>query len=101
MPKPYSVDRSQQAYKDLIETVNEVRIALPQQALPRKGLYELEFVEPAKAPDHAAGSSTDLADAVAGVVGYLSLLGRGELSESETIPLPPRTITEMIGLLHR
>jgi hypothetical protein len=98
LPNPYSVDRSPQAYKDLLEAVNEVRVALPRYALLRRELRELEFIEPGKAPDHAIGASKDVADAVAGIVGYLSLFGHGELHVPETMLVDPREITEMAGL---
>jgi hypothetical protein len=100
LPKPYSVDRNPQAYKDLLEAVNEVRIALPRYALLRRELRELEFVEPGKAPDHpiGTGASKDVADAVAGVIGYLSLFGHGELRDEHTVPITAEEINEAFGL---
>ena len=86
LPKPYSVDRSPQAYKDLLEVVNEVRVALPRYPLLLRELKQLEFVEPGRAPDHPVGDgSKDVADPVAGVVGYLAAFGHYELRASGVI----------------
>ena len=90
LPKPFSVDRSAQPYKDLLESVNEVRVALPRYALLRRELRELEFIQPGKPPDHRVGSSKDVADAVAGVIGYLSVFGHGRLGEAAVIPITSR-----------
>jgi hypothetical protein len=98
LPKPFSVDRSPQPYKDLLETVNEVRVALPRYALLRRELCELEFIQPGKPPDHRVGSSKDVADAVAGVIGYLSVFGHGRLREAAVIPITSETVVELSGL---
>lgn len=70
LPKPYSVDRSPQGYRDLLEAVNEGRVVMPRYAILRRELAQLEFVEPGRAPDHPIRGSKDVADALAGVVGY-------------------------------
>jgi hypothetical protein len=97
LPKPYSVDRSPQAYKDLLESINEVRVALPRYALLRRELRELEFIEPGKAPDHPRGDghSKDVADAVAGVVGYLSVFGHAELQMPESQIITPDEVRQL------
>ena len=79
LPKPFSVDRTPQPYKDLLEAVNEVRVAMPNYPLLLKELEQLEFTEPGKAPDHPLtdDGSKDVADSVAGVIGYLSVFGHG------------------------
>ncbi len=97
LPKAYSVDRSPQAYRDLLEAVNEQRVVLPQYALLRRELRELEFVEPRKAPGHPLGGSKDVADAVAGVVGYLSVFGHGELRQAETVFVHPDDVSALAG----
>jgi hypothetical protein len=90
LPKPYSVDRSPQPYRDLLEGVNEARVLLPKYDLLRKEMRELERVEPNSAPDHPIGAgSKDVADPVAGVVGYLSVFGHAEL-EAEGIEIYDR-----------
>jgi hypothetical protein len=86
MPKPFSVDRSVQPYRELLEGVNEGRVALPRYALLKKEMREMEVVEPGTAPDHPIGGSKDVADPVAGVVGYLAVYGHAILD------MAPKTI---------
>jgi hypothetical protein len=100
LPKPYSVDRSPQAYKDLLEAVNELRVTLPRYPLLLKELKQLEFVEPGKAPDHPIGDdgSKDVADPVAGVVGYLAAFGHYQLAPEGTITMNREDLAERYGL---
>jgi hypothetical protein len=80
MPKPFSVDgRSAQPYTELLESANEGRVKLPRYELLRKELRELEVIAPGAAPDHPLGGSKDVADPVAGVVGYLAAFGHAVL----------------------
>lgn len=79
LPKPFSVDRSPQPYRELLESTADRRCLLPRYELLRKELREVEFVEPGHAPDHPIGGSKDVADPVAGVVGYLAAFGHAEL----------------------
>jgi hypothetical protein len=87
LPKPFSVDRTPQPYKDLLEAVNEVRVALPNYPLLLKELKQLEFTEPGKAPDHPLtdDGSKDCADPAAGVVGYLAAFGHYKLDPGGVI----------------
>ena len=80
IPKPFSVDRTAQPYTDLLEAVNDRRIAVPRYTVLRTELRGLERpLIPGNAPDHSDGSSKDVADAVAGVIGYLTAYGHTEL----------------------
>jgi hypothetical protein len=79
LPKPYSVDRTPQPYRELLEAVADGRVAMPAYALLRKECRELERMEPGKAPDHARTGSKDVADPCAGVIGYLAAFGHAEL----------------------
>lgn len=72
--KPFSVDRTVNAYQDLKEAINEQRILLPDYWPLRSEMERLEDI-PGRAPDHPVNGSKDLSDAVAGVVGYLSQYG--------------------------
>jgi hypothetical protein len=81
LPQPFRVDGSAvQPYREVLEGMNERRVHVPRYALLKKELRELEVVEPGKAPDHPGGGSKDVADPVAGVVGYLSSHGHAELT---------------------
>lgn len=72
--KPFSVDRTSGPHQELKEAINEQRVLLPDY-LPL--IYEMNRLEdiPGKAPDHPPGGAKDVADAVAGCVGYLSEVG--------------------------
>lgn len=88
VPKPFSVDgRSTQPYRELLEGCAEHRIALPRYPILRRELRELEMWEPGQAPDHPATptGSKDVADGVAGVVGYLAAFGHTELAPSGAV----------------
>jgi len=86
LPKPFSVDRSVQPYRDLLEGVNEERVLLPKYGLLRKEMRELESTKPGHAPDHPKGTGTkDALDAVAGVVGYLSAFGHAVMAMPEQV----------------
>lgn len=78
LPKPWSVDGGATLpYRELLEGINDDRISLPNTEILRKELRELENTEPGRAPDHPAtdDGSKDVADACAGVVGYLAVFG--------------------------
>ena len=80
LPKPFSVDGSNtQPYREALEAFNERRALLPRYALLRRELRTLETTEPGHAPDHQPGMSKDVADCVAGVIGYLSAYGHALL----------------------
>lgn len=81
IPKPFSVDRNDMAYRELREAMNERRVALPRYELLRREMRQLESTSPGKAPDHAVGGTKDSSDATAGVVGYLSAFGHAVLSD--------------------
>ena len=85
IPKPFSVDRSPQPYRELLEAVNEGRVLLPKYELLRKEMRELESTKPGHAPDHAKLSTKDVCDAVSGVVGYLSAYGHAILGVPEQV----------------
>ena len=72
--KPFSVDRTVNAYQELKEATNEGRILVPDYWPLKSELERLEDI-PGRAPDHPVGGSKDCSDAVAGVVGYLSQYG--------------------------
>lgn len=72
--KPFSVDRTVNAYQELKEAVNEGRILVSDYWPLRSEMERLEDI-PGRAPDHPVGGSKDCSDAVAGVVGYLSQYG--------------------------
>ena len=72
--KPFSVDRTVNAYQELKEAVNEGRILVPDYWPLRAEMERLEDI-PGRAPDHPVGGSKDCSDAVAGVVGYLTQYG--------------------------
>jgi hypothetical protein len=98
LPKPYSVDRSPQAYRDLLAAVNEGRVAMPRCALLRREFAGLEFVERGRAPDHQVGGSKDAADAVAGAVGYLSVFGHAELVVPQDAAITAEEVLDLYGL---
>jgi hypothetical protein len=100
LPKPWSVDRSPQPYKDLLEAVNEVRVAMPNYPLLLKELKQLEFVEPGKAPDHPLGDdgSKDVADPVAGVIGYLAAFGHYQLMAGGVITVTREDLERQYNL---
>lgn len=98
LPKPYSVDRSAQPHRDLLEAVNEGRVAMPRYALLRKELSQLEFTEPSRAPDHPVGGSKDVADAVAGAIGYLSVFGHAELVAPQDLAITGSEVLDSLGL---
>ncbi len=80
LPKPFSVDgRSVQPYRELLEAANEGRVAIAKYELLRRELREVEVVDPGFAPDHPIGGSKDVADPVAGVIGYLAAFGHAAL----------------------
>lgn len=102
MPKKFSVDGgSDQPYRELLEAVNEARIALPRYLLLRKELVELEVVAPGQAPDHQVGGSKDTADPVAGVVGYLSAFGHAMLGDPLEGRVLHREDLEQMGAVDR
>jgi hypothetical protein len=80
LPRPFSVDRTDGPYRELLEVVNENRIRLPNYEHLRKQMRELEYVGPGHGPDHPVMGQKDVADPVAGVVGYLATYGHAELS---------------------
>ena len=79
LPKPFSVDRQVAPYRELLEGMNEQRVALANYPLLRRELSQLEIVEPGKPPDHPLDGSKDVADPCAGVVGYLAQYGHAVL----------------------
>lgn len=79
IPKPFSVDRTPQPYNELLEGIGERRIFLPRYTILRTEMRGLERLIPGDAPNHADGSSKDVSDAVAGVIGYLAAFGHAEL----------------------
>ena len=85
VPKAFSVDRTPQPYTDLLEGVNERRIFLPRYTILRTELRGLEKLLPGEAPNHADGASKDVADAVAGVIGYLAVHGHAELGNEGVV----------------
>jgi hypothetical protein len=76
--KPYSVDRTVLPHQELKEAINEQRIALANYPILTHELTRLEDIW-LKAPDHPVGGSKDVADAVAGVIGYLTEFGHADL----------------------
>ena len=100
LPKPFSVDRTPQPYKDLLEAVNEVRVALPNYPLLTKELKQLEFTEPGKAPDHPLtdDGSKDVADPVAGVIGYLAAFGHYKLMPGGVITVTREDLEKQYNL---
>jgi hypothetical protein len=81
-----------------LEVVNEVRCSLPNYPLLRRELKQLEFIELGRAPDHPAGGTKDVADAVAGAVGYLSRFGHAELRPAESVSVPTETVIKLLDL---
>ena len=77
-----------------------MRVAMPNYPLLLKELKQLEFVEPGKAPDHPLtdDGSKDVADSVAGVIGYLSVFGHGRLRYAAVTPITAKTVVELSGL---
>ncbi len=100
LPKPFSVDRSPQPYKDLLESVNEVRVGLPNYPLLLKELKQLEFVEAGHAPDHPLSDdgSKDVADPLAGVVGYLAAFGHYKLMAGGVITVTREDLEKQYDL---
>lgn len=98
IPKPFSVDRSPQPYRDLLEGVNEERVVLPKYALLRKEMRELESVKPGHAPNHPKTGTKDSLDAVAGVVGYLSAFGHAEMTMPEEISIDRTDIEKTLDV---
>jgi hypothetical protein len=87
LPKPFSVDgRSVQPYRELLEACNERRCAVPKYSVLREQLRQLELVGPGMAPDHPIRGGKDVADAVAGVVGYLAAFGHAVLVGPGDVP---------------
>jgi hypothetical protein len=83
--KPFSVDgHSPQPYRELLEGLREHRIALRRYWILRRELRELETIGPGLAPDHplTPTGSKDVADGVAGAIGYLAAFGHAELTPS-------------------
>lgn len=88
LPKPFSVDgRSAAPYRELLEATNERRVALPRYNVLRGQLRQLEMVGPGLAPDHPMTGAKDVADAVAGVVGYLAAFGHAALLTKDSSPI--------------
>jgi hypothetical protein len=86
IPKSWSVDgRAIQPYRELLEAVNDDRITLPDYGILKQELKQIEVVEPGLAPDHAVGGSKDVADPVAGVVGYLAAFGHAILFQPPVV----------------
>ncbi len=80
-PTSFSVDgRSTMPYQEVLESVNDNRLALPRYSILRQEMRRLELPDAGYAPDHPPGGSKDCADAVAGVVGYLATFGHTELA---------------------
>jgi hypothetical protein len=91
LPKPFSVDgRNVAPYREVLEAANEGRIAAPKYYPLRDQFRKLELVEPGYAPDHQIGGQKDVADAVAGVVGYLSVHGHSALIRAGSGPVLDR-----------
>jgi hypothetical protein len=91
--KPFSVDRTPDAHQELKESVNEGRVLMPDYYPLKRELSHLEYI-PGKAPDHPSGqgSSKDCADAVAGVIGYLSVYGHERMTNPMTGTVPAEEI---------
>jgi hypothetical protein len=98
IPKPFSVDRSPQPYRELLEAVNEGRVLLPKYELLRKEMRELESTKPGRAPDHGKTSTKDALDAVAGVVGYLAAFGHAVMSMPEDVVVDRHDIEQAYEL---
>ena len=80
LPKPWSVDgKNTGPYRELLEATNERRVQIADYDLLRRELKQLEVPDAYYAPDHPFGGSKDVADPVAGVVGYLAVFGHAEL----------------------
>lgn len=84
IPRSFSVDKSAQPYTEVLMAVNEQRIALPRYAILERELRTLERI-PGKAPDHGEGGSKDVADGVAGAIGYLAVHGHTELAAPDVL----------------
>lgn len=85
-PTSFSVDgRSTMPYQEVLESVNEGRVALPRYDVLRNELRRLEVPAAGYAPDHPPDGSKDCADAVAGVVGYLATFGHTELAPMDPV----------------
>lgn len=80
--KPFSVDRSPQPYRELLETINDDRTRIANYTLLRRELRELETVGPGLAPDHPWTGSKDTSDPCAGVVGFLAAFGHAVLDDT-------------------
>lgn len=99
MPIPFRVDGTAvQPYRELLEGCNERRIGLPRYAQLRKELRELEVTAPGRAPDHPLSGTKDVADPVAGVIGYLSAHGHAELASGEQQTYDRRDLAEAYDL---
>jgi hypothetical protein len=99
MPKPFSVDRTAAPYRELLEVVNERRVLLPRYQALDLEMRRLECGERrGDAPDHPQGGSKDVADPVAGVVGYLSAFGHAELAPAEDIIVTREDLTRMYDI---
>lgn len=98
IPKPFSVDRSPQPYRELLEAVNEGRVLLPKYELLRKEMRELESTKPGRAPDHAKSSTKDVCDAVSGVVGYLAAFGHAVMTMPERVIVDRHDIEQVYEL---
>ena len=82
--KPYSVDKSPAPYQEVKEALNEGRLLLPDYEIMRQELLRLEH-RPGKSPDHPPTGSKDVADPVAGVVGYLAQHGHFVFGMPQTV----------------
>lgn len=98
LPKPFSVDRSPQPYRELLEAVNEERCLLPKYALLRKEMRGLESVKPGHAPNHPKTGTKDCLDAVAGVVGYLAAFGHAVMAMPEQVVVDRTDIAKAYDL---
>lgn len=95
LPQSFSVDRGPQPYREVLEAVNERRVALPRYALLRSELRKLEVVAPGHAPDHGSNGSKDVADPVAGILGYLSTFGHAELEPAHDLVMDREDLTHV------
>lgn len=87
LPKPFSVSgRAVSPYRELLEACNERRIALPRYETLRQQLRQLELIGPGLAPDHPVNGAKDVADAVAGCVGYLAAFGHAAIVLPQDVP---------------
>lgn len=78
IPKAFSVDKTPLPYREALMALNERRLSLPRYGILLRELRTLERV-PGKAPDHSEGGSKDVADGIAGCIGYLAVHGHTEL----------------------